>query len=50
MLMGTRGVRFVGVWDTVGAMGISLSFPGMFENKDEFYDTKLANVAVARHD
>ena len=46
----SRGVRFVGVWDTVGAMGILLSFLGMFENKDEFYDTKLGpNVAVARH-
>ena len=46
----SRGVRFVGVWDTVGAMGIPLSFLGMFENKDEFYDTKLGpNVAVARH-
>ena len=32
----SRGVRFVGVWDTVGAMGIPLSFLGMFENKDEF--------------
>ena len=43
-------VKFVGVWDTVGAMGIPMSFLGMFENKDEFYDTKLGpNVEVARH-
>lgn len=46
----SRGVKFVGVWDTVGAMGIPISFLGMFDNKDEFYDTKLGpNVAVARH-
>ncbi|WP_137226089.1 DUF2235 domain-containing protein [Shewanella sp. MEBiC00475] len=46
----SREVEFVGVWDTVGAMGIPLSFLGMFEDKDEFYDTKLGrNVKVARH-
>jgi uncharacterized protein (DUF2235 family) len=46
----SRVVKFVGVWDTVGAMGIPLSFLGLFEDKDEFYDTKLgSNVQVARH-
>jgi uncharacterized protein (DUF2235 family) len=46
----SREVAFVGVWDTVGAMGIPLSFLGMFEDKDEFYDAKLGrNVKVARH-
>lgn len=45
-----RDVRFVGVWDTVGAMGIPISFLGLFNDKDEFYDTKLGrNVAMARH-
>ncbi|WP_434926996.1 DUF2235 domain-containing protein [Shewanella sp. HL-SH2] len=46
----TRDVAFVGVWDTVGAMGIPFSFLGLFEDKDEFFDTKIgANVKVARH-
>ncbi|MFC1518267.1 DUF2235 domain-containing protein [Pseudomonadota bacterium] len=46
----SRQVKFVGVWDTVGAMGIPFSFLGLFEDKDEFYDTKLGrNVSVARH-
>jgi uncharacterized protein (DUF2235 family) len=46
----SRDVKFVGVWDTVGAMGIPISFLGLFEDRDEFYDTKLgSNVKVARH-
>lgn len=46
----SRKVKFVGVWDTVGAMGIPISFLGMFEDKDEFYDTKIgSNVGFARH-
>ena len=46
----SRDVKFVGVWDTVGAMGIPISFLGFFEDKDEFYDTKLGkNVDMARH-
>lgn len=46
----SREIKFVGVWDTVGAMGIPLSFLGFFEDKDEFYDTKIGrNVRVARH-
>jgi uncharacterized protein (DUF2235 family) len=46
----SRKIRFVGVWDTVGAMGIPFSFLGLFEDKDEFYDTKLGrNVEIARH-
>ncbi len=45
-----RQVKFVGVWDTVGAMGIPISFLGLFEEKDEFYDTKIGNnVETARH-
>jgi len=45
-----KQVHFVGVWDTVGAMGIPISFLGLFEDKDEFYDTKIgSNVSIARH-
>jgi len=46
----SREVKFVGVWDTVGAMGIPVSFLGLFDDKDEFYDTKIGkNVRIARH-
>ncbi len=46
----SREIRFVGVWDTVGALGIPISFLGPLEDKDEFYDTKLGrNVRIARH-
>jgi uncharacterized protein (DUF2235 family) len=45
-----RKVHFVGVWDTVGALGIPFSIMGLFEKHDEFYDTKMsANVSIARH-
>ena len=47
---GSRKIKYVGVWDTVGAMGIPISFLGLFDDKDEFYDTKIgSNVSVARH-
>ena len=43
-------VKFIGVWDTVGALGIPISFLGLLDDKDEFYDTKIGrNVRVARH-
>lgn len=46
----SRKVHFVGVWDTVGALGIPFSLMGLFESKDEFYDTKMgSNVSFARH-
>jgi uncharacterized protein (DUF2235 family) len=46
----TFKIKFVGVWDTVGAMGIPFSFLGLFEDKDEFYDTKIGpNIRIARH-
>lgn len=46
----SREVKFVGVWDTVGAMGIPVSFLGFLDKKDEFYDTKIgSNVRIARH-
>lgn len=46
----SKKVHFVGVWDTVGALGIPFSLMGLFESHDEFYDTKMgANVSFARH-
>lgn len=46
----SREVKFAGVWDTVGALGIPFSFLGLLDRKDEFYDTKIgANVRIARH-
>jgi uncharacterized protein (DUF2235 family) len=46
----SRTVAFVGVWDTVGALGIPFSFLGLLDKKDEFYDSKIGpNVTVARH-
>nr|WP_320192890.1 DUF2235 domain-containing protein [uncultured Desulfobacter sp.] len=46
----SRNVHFIGVWDTVGALGIPFSFMGLFESHDEFYDTKMgANISIARH-
>ena len=43
-------ISFVGVWDTVGALGIPFSFLGLLEKKDEFYDTKMGpNIVIARH-
>ena len=46
----SKKVHFVGVWDTVGALGIPFSLMGLFEKDDEFYDTKMgSNVSYARH-
>ena len=46
----SREIRFVGAWDTVGALGIPFSVLGLFDRTDEFYDTKLGpNVRIARH-
>lgn len=46
----SRQVHFVGVWDTVGALGIPFSLMGLLESHDEFYDTKMgSNVSLARH-
>ncbi len=46
----SREIKFVGVFDTVGAMGIPISFLGLFDDSDEFYDTKIgSNVSFARH-
>jgi uncharacterized protein (DUF2235 family) len=46
----SRKIRFVGAFDTVGALGIPISFLGFLDREDEFYDTKIGpNVEVARH-
>ncbi len=46
----SRAVHFVGVWDTVGALGIPFSLMGLFRGDDEFYDTRMGgNVRTARH-
>ena len=46
----SRQIKFVGVWDTVGALGIPISFLGFLDPPDEFYDTKIGpNVRIARH-
>lgn len=46
----SRRVEFVGVWDTVGALGIPFSVLGLLDAHDEFYDTKMgSNVGIARH-
>ncbi|WP_417565089.1 DUF2235 domain-containing protein [Marinobacter sp.] len=46
----SQEIRFVGAWDTVGALGVPFSLMGLFDRKDEFYDTKLgSNVRIARH-
>jgi len=46
----SRKVHFIGVWDTVGALGVPFSLMGLFDRNDEFYDTKMGeNVSIARH-
>ncbi len=46
----SRNVHFIGVWDTVGALGIPWSLMGLLDSKDEFYDTKMgSNVRITRH-
>ena len=43
-------VNFIGVWDTVGAMGLPFSLFGLIKDKHLFYDRKLgSNIKVARH-
>jgi len=43
-------IHFIGVWDTVGAMGLPFSFFGLIKDKHRFYDSKLgSNVKTARH-
>jgi hypothetical protein len=50
----TTPIHFIGVWDTVGALGIpdDLTLLGLFDNADKyrFHDTTLSRIVVhARH-
>ena len=46
----SKKVHFIGVWDTVGALGIPFSLMGLLDRHDEFYDTKMGpNISIARH-
>lgn len=43
-------IDFVGVWDTVGAMGLPFSIFGLIKDKHLFYDRYIgSNVVAARH-
>jgi uncharacterized protein (DUF2235 family) len=43
-------VRFVGVWDTVGALGVPLSVLSFLNREHMFHDNKIGpNIRVARH-
>ncbi len=43
-------ILFVGVWDTVGALGLPFTFFGLIKDQDLFYDRKIgSNVKTARH-
>lgn len=43
-------VQFLGIFDTVGALGIPLSCLGWLNTEDEFFDSKMGpNVRIARH-
>jgi uncharacterized protein (DUF2235 family) len=43
-------VHFIGVWDTVGAMGLPFTLFGLIKDKDLFYDHKIGgNVKTIRH-
>lgn len=47
---GRGNVDFIGVWDTVGALGIPTRVLAFVDEKDLFYDPILgSNVNVARH-
>ncbi len=43
-------IKFIGVWDTVGSMGLPFSIFNFIGDKDNFYDRKLgSNIEIARH-
>lgn len=47
---GRPKIHFVGVWDTVGSLGIPLSLLGFLNKKHMFHDTKIGpNILTARH-
>jgi uncharacterized protein (DUF2235 family) len=49
-LDGHPRVHFVGVWDTVGALGVPLSLLGFLNKEHMFHDNKIGpNIVAARH-
>ena len=43
-------IKFIGVWDTVGALGVPLRMLGFMDEKNLFYDNKIGpNIDIARH-
>lgn len=49
-LAAQTNIKFVGVWDTVGAMGLPSSIFGFIKSKNLFYDNKIgSNIHTARH-
>ncbi len=43
-------IRFIGVWDTVGALGVPISVLGFMNDKHLFHDTQIgSNIEIARH-
>ena len=45
-----KEIKFLGLFDTVGALGIPWSFFSFLDPSDEFYDTKMGpNIRVVRH-
>lgn len=41
------GIRFLGVWDTVGALGIPMSGMGWLNRRWQFHDTELSTTVEA---
>lgn len=39
----TTKIKFIGVWDTVGALGNPLFLNGVFANRHQFHDTELSS-------
>ncbi len=47
---GAVRIKFIGVWDTVGALGIPLRVLGFLNERNLFHDNKIGpNIDVARH-
>ena len=47
---GPSRIRFVGVWDTVGALGVPIHMLGFLNEKHLFHDRKIGpNIDIARH-
>lgn len=46
----TTKIKYVGVWDTVGSLGVPISVFGFLNEKHLFHDTKIGpNIECARH-